>query len=113
MKPMQKEREDSVRPTGSMKKKKWIEAALVASAVALLAGFCIPTILTNVGKARVTASYLAAKAYYEEYLSFNNVDNLGEGEVIYYNDGHLFWVIDDHGNISEDTQKNEKTPLEK
>ncbi len=101
------------RPIGNMKRIKWIEAIIVVSAVALLAGFCIPTILTNVGKARVTASYLAAKAYYEEYLSFNNIDNLEEGEVIYYNDGHLFWVIDDQGNIIEDTQKNEKTPLER
>lgn len=92
---------------------KIIEFSVVIVFASLFIGFSIPTIINNVNKARTNASYLGAKAYYEEYLLLNKLEKLEEGQVIYYNDGHLYWMIDDDGNISEDPSHNEKTPLEK
>lgn len=92
---------------------KIIEISSVCLFSLALFGFALPTMITNVKKARVNASYLGAKAYYEEYLSYNHLDSLDEGKFIYYNDGHLYWVIDSEGNIAPDENNHEKTPLKR
>ena len=77
----------------------------------LFLGFAIPKVIEGVEIARVEASRLAAKAYYDEYLEKCEIENLKVGEVIYYNDGHQYWVINSEGIVLPDEEKNEMTPL--
>ena len=95
-----------------MKKNKIIEISFSILVGCTILGICIPSIITNVKKARTDASYLAAKAYYEEYLAYYQLENLEEGDVVYYNDGHQYWVIDYQGNIKVDEDKNPMTIIQ-
>ena len=101
-----------VPPINKMKNKKIFEIVFVLIVGLTILGICIPSIITNVKKARIDASYLAAKAYYEEYLSYYQIEHLEEGQVIYYNDGHQYWLIDSQGNILVDEDKNPMTLIE-
>lgn len=81
-----------------------------------LAGFIFLALLggtgylavSNIKNAQETASRLAARAYLDEYKSM--CANVEVQYPFYYNDGHLYWVIDEEGNITPDEEHHEITP---
>lgn len=88
-----------------------LEIVLVVLTLGVFSAFAIPKVIENVEIARVEASRLAAKAYYDQYLEKCEIEKLKSGEVIYYNDGHQYWVVNSDGVVLPDNEKNEKTPL--
>lgn len=100
-------------PNRCMKKKqkRILEFSFAGLFLIILLSIGIPSLINNVKQARIEASYLEAKAFYEEYLNTFNLDSLEEGQFIFYNDGHLYWKINDQGEIFEDPDHNEKTEM--
>lgn len=107
------EQEELVQQPSSMNRKrnKIIEFSLAGIFLIALLSIGIPSVISNIEKSKYEASYLEAKSFYEEYLEVNDLTSLEDGTYLYYNDGHLYWVIDSNGNIQEDLDKNPMTPL--
>ena len=84
------------------KHKDKLQVVLIIVLLGLAVGIGTPLVVNNIKEAQVQAIKLESKAHAKEAWQ-NEFDsgNIEENEILYWDDGTYYWVIDSKGNIEE------------